>query len=137
MKKIFLFIVCEICLFVSLLSFNFKDNNHNNYVRNINVSEKYSYDYYNEKYDLENITSNNVVFDESFTASDFNLKNTSNEDVSLTLALEIDRVAQNVDLTYLIYENGSLEFKANNIYYINYENDEVVVSTSFGTWMIY
>lgn len=137
MKKIFLFIVCEICLFVSLLSFNFKDNNHSNYVRNINVSEKYSYDYYNEKYDLENITSNNVVFDESFTASDFNLKNTSNEDVSLTLALEIDRVAQNVDLTYLIYENGSLEFKANNIYYINYENDEVVVSTSFGTWMIY
>lgn len=76
MKKIFLFIVCEICLFVSLLSFNFKDNNHSNYVRNINVSEKYSYDYYNEKYDLENITSNNVVFDESFTASDFNLKNT-------------------------------------------------------------
>lgn len=137
MKKIFLFIVCEICLFVSLLSFNFKDNNHSNYVRNINVSEKYSYDYYNEKYDLENITSNNVVFDETFTASDFNLKNTSNEDVSLTLALEIDRVAQNVDLTYLIYENGSLEFKANNIYYINYENDEVVVSTSFGTWMIY
>lgn len=137
MKKIFLFIVCEICLFVSLLSFNFKDNNHSNYVRNINVSEKYSYDYYNEKYDLENITSNNVVFDESFTASDFNLKNTSDGDISLTLKLEIDTVTQNVDLTYLIYENGSLEFKANNIYYINYENDEVVVSTSFGTWMIY
>ena len=133
MKKIFLFIVCEICLFVSLLSFNFKDNNHSNYVRNINVSEKYSYDYYNEKYDLENITSNNVVFDESFTASDFNLKNTSDGDISLTLKLEIDTVTQNVDLTYLIYENGSLEFKANNIYYINYENDEVVVSTSFGT----
>ena len=133
MKKIFLFIVCEICLFVSLLSFNFKDNNHSNYVRNINVSEKYSYDYYNEKYDLENITSNNVVFDESFTASDFNLKNTSDGDISLTLKLEIDTVTQNVDLTYLIYENGSLECKANNIYYINYENDEVVVSTSFGT----
>lgn len=47
MKKIFLFIVCQICLCVSLLSFNFKDNNHSNYVRNINVSEKYSYDYYN------------------------------------------------------------------------------------------
>lgn len=100
MKKIFLFIVCEICLFVSLLSFNFKDNNHSNYVRNINVSEKYSYDYYNEKYDLENITSNNVVFDESFTASDFNLKNTSDGDISLTLKLEIDTVTQNVDLTY-------------------------------------
>ena len=132
MKKIFLFIVCEICLFVSLLSFKINDNN--GYVRNVVISEKYSYDYYNEKYGLENNDSSYITMEEIYCASDFNLKKTSSDgDISLTLKLEIDTVTQNVDLTYLIYENGSLECKANNIYYINYENDEVVVSTSFGT----
>lgn len=134
MKKIFLFIVCEICLFVSLLSFNFKDNNHSNYVRNINVSEKYSYDYYNEKYDLENITSNNVVFDESFTASDFNLKKTSSDDdIVVSLKLVVDKVDKVVNAIFLIYNDGELVNEVINNYYINIENDKIVVTTSFDT----
>ena len=78
MKKIFLFIVCEICLFVSLLSFKINDNN--GYVRNVVISEKYSYDYYNEKYGLENNDSSYITMEEIYCASDFNLKKTSSDD---------------------------------------------------------
>ena len=129
MKKIFLFIVCEICLFVSLLSFKINDNN--GYVRNVVISEKYSYDYYNEKYGLENNDSSYITMEEIYCASDFNLKKTSSDDdIVVSLKLVVDKV---VNAIFLIYNEGELVNEVINNYYINIENDKIVVTTSFDT----
>lgn len=132
MKKIFLFIVCEICLFVSLLSFKINDNN--GYVRNVVISEKYSYDYYNEKYGLENNDSSYITMEEIYCASDFNLKKTSSDDdIVVSLKLVVDKVDKVVNAIFLIYNDGELVNEVINNYYINIENDKIVVTTSFDT----
>lgn len=132
MKKIFLFIVCEICLFVSLLSFKINDNN--GYVRNVVISEKYSYDYYNEKYGLENNDSSYITMEEIYCASNFNLKKTSSDDdIVVSLKLMVDKVDKVVNATFLIYNNEELVNKINDYYFISIDNNEVEVTTSFGT----
>lgn len=132
MKKIFLFIVCEICLFVSLLSFKINDNN--GYVINVVISEKYSYDYYNEKYGLENNDSSYITMEEIYCASDFNLKKTSSDDdIVVSLKLVVDKVDKVVNAIFLIYNDGELVNEVINNYYINIENDKIVVTTSFDT----
>lgn len=124
--------MCEICLFVSLLSFKINDNN--GYVRNVVISEKYSYDYYNEKYGLENNDSSYITMEEIYCVSDFNLKKTSSDDdIVVSLKLVVDKVDKIVNATFLIYNNEELVNKINDYYFISIDNNEVEVTTSFGT----